>query len=46
MSTEQYDYLSLENDKDKNEPLISDNSVLRNDSSHSFEENNSRRSKR
>ena len=40
MSTEQYDYLSLENYKDKNEPLISDNSVLRNDSSHLFEEDN------
>ena len=40
MSKEQYDYLSLENDKDKNEPLISENSIIKNDSSHLFEEDN------
>ena len=40
MSKEQYDYLSLENDKDKNEPLISENSIMKNDSSHLFEEDN------
>ena len=40
MTTEQYDYLSLENDKDKNEPLISENSIMKNDSSHLFEEDN------
>ena len=40
MSTGQYDYLSLENDKDKNEPLISENSIIKNDSSHLFEEDN------
>ena len=38
MSTRQYDYLSLENDKDKNEPLISENSIIKNDSS--LEEDN------
>ena len=34
MSKEQYDYLSLENDKDKNEPLIDENDINRNDSSN------------
>ena len=38
MSTEQYNYLSLDGDGDKKEPLM--NAVLRNDSSNFCEDDN------
>ena len=40
MSTDQYNYLSLEGDGDKRESLLPENSLLRNDSSHLLEEDN------
>ncbi len=39
MSTEQYNYLSLEEDKNKQEPLIED-FILKKDSSQILEEDN------
>ena len=40
MSTEQYNYLSLEGDGDKKESLLPENSLLKNDSSNYLEDDN------